>query len=198
MRRLLLIAGVSGSGKTTLACHLVERLGAARLSIDDYYRGYHDRPLEQRRLLNFDSPEAIEHELLAEHLRALLAGAPVERPVYDHAAFMRHDETVTVMPADLIVLEGLFSLAWHEIRDLATLRVFVDTPETVCFRRRIERDLHEFHRTSEDALLRYHTHVRPNQERFVLPTRVHADLVVSTGEDDDTALRQVLVALGHG
>lgn len=195
MSRLVLIAGVSGSGKTTLARHLSEHLDVAPLSIDDYYRGYHDWPLEQRRLLNFDSPQAIEHELLADHLKALLAGATIARPVYDHAAFVRHERTVPIEPAEIILLEGLFSLAWPEIRDMAALRVYVDTPETVCFRRRIERDLNEFHRTSEDALLRYHTHVRPNQERYVLPTRTHADLIVSTGEDDDTALRQVLDAL---
>lgn len=195
MRRLVLIAGVSGSGKTTLARHLAETTPSALLSIDDYYRGFHDVPLEQRRLLNFDSPDAIEHELLADHLRQLLDGQPIPRPVYDHAAFCRHTETTEIAPAEVIVLEGLFALAWPEVRDLAHLRVYVDTPEQVCFRRRMQRDLEVFHRTSEDALLRYHTHVRPNQERHVVPTRVHANLVVSTGEEDGAALQRIQEAL---
>jgi len=196
MARLVLIAGVSGSGKTTLARHLAATTPSALLSIDDYYRGFHHVPLEQRRLLNYDSPEAIEHELLAEQLRQLLDGRAIQRPVYDHAAFCRHTETVEIAPADLIVLEGLFALAWQEIRDLAHLRVYVDTPEATCFKRRIERDLGAFHRSAEDALLRYNTHVKPNQERYVTPTKVHADLKVSTDSEDGAALAELLRALG--
>lgn len=195
MARLVLIAGVSGSGKTTLARHLAAATPSALLSIDDYYRGFHDVPLEQRRLLNYDSPDAIEHELLAEQLRQLLDGRAVQRPVYDHAAFCRHTETVEIAPADLIVLEGLFALVWEEVRTLAHLKVYVDTPEATCFKRRLERDLEIFHRTPEDALLRYNTHVKPNQERHVTPTKVHADLKVSTDSEDGAALAELLQAL---
>lgn len=191
MSLLLLIAGVSGSGKTTLARRLADSFPTARLSIDDYYRGFEDVPLEQRRLLNYDSPAAIEDNLLADHLARLLRGEAIPQPIYDHPAFVRHPETLTVSPQPLIVLEGLFALAWEPIRTMAALKVFVDTDEPTCFRRRLHRDLEQFHRTAEDALLRYHTHVRPNQERYVLPTRAYADLVVSTGDSDDSAFDSV-------
>lgn len=191
MSLLVLISGVSGSGKTTLARRIAGAFPTALLSIDDYYRGYDDVPLEQRKLLNYDSPAAIEDDLLADHLARLLRGETIPRPIYDHPAFVRHPETEAVVPERLIVLEGLFALAWEPIRAMAALKVFVDTDEPTCFRRRLRRDLEQFNRTAEDALLRYHTHVRPNQERYVVPTRTYADLVVSTGEDDDAAFASV-------
>jgi uridine kinase len=191
MSVLVLIAGVSGSGKTTLARRITDHYPTALLSIDDYYRGFEDVLLEQPRLLNFDSPTAIEDSLIADHLARLLQGETIARPVYDHAAFVRHAETMAIAPAPLILLEGLFALAWEPIRNMASLRVFVDTDEPICFRRRLHRDLEEFHRTSEDALLRYHTHVRPNQERYVIPTRTYADLIVSTGAEDDAAYASI-------
>lgn len=191
MSLLVLIAGGSGSGKTTLARRLAQAFPSSLLSIDDYYRGFHDIALEQRRLLNFDAPAAIEDELLAAHLRDLLVGGPIERPIYDHAAFVRRDETLVIAPAPVILLEGLFALAWEPIRAMASLRVYVDTAEETCFRRRLQRDIEQFHRSSEDALLRYHTHVRPNQERYVMPTRQFADLVVTTDDHEDGAFDTV-------
>lgn len=190
MPRIILIAGISGSGKTTLARELANQ-GASLLCVDHYYRGYDDVPLEQRRRLNFDSPDAIEHELLVGHAKGLAAGEPVRQPVYDHAAFVRHPQTEPIAPRDVVVVEGMFALHWAELREIATLRVFVDTPLELCLRRRLERDTQVFHRSIEDALLRYHSHVRPNQERYVLPTKAHADLVVTGEEPIDELVAQV-------
>lgn len=190
MPNLVLIAGISGSGKTTLARELANQ-GASLLCVDHYYRGYDDVPLEHRRRLNFDSPEAIEHELLLGHANQLVAGRVVEQPVYDHAAFARHPRTESIAPNGIVVLEGMFALHWAELRELAALRVFVDTPLELCLRRRLERDTQVFHRSIEDALLRYHSHVRPNQERYVLPTKAHADLVVTGEEPIDELVAQV-------
>jgi len=173
---VVLIAGGSGSGKTTLARALAERTAAPILSVDSYYRGYEEIPLPQRKLLNFDAPDAIEHELLRDHLNELRNGREVRVPRYDPAAFARLSESDLQTPGSLVIVEGLFALHWPDVREIAIMGVYLDTRSEACLRRRLERDTHEFGRSLDDALLRYHTHVKPNHERYVAPTKVHADL----------------------
>ncbi len=180
--RLILVAGISCSGKTTLASRLTEEFEALHISMDDYYRSFDGMTLEEKRAVNFDAPDAVEHRLLFDHLSALKAGMPVHRPIYDHAGFDRVG-TELVSPRAVVVFEGLFSLYWPEILALADVSVFVDTPVSVCLERRLFRDTFEFNRTREDSLNRYVNHVIPNQDRFVLPTRDAADAIVN-GEDD--------------
>lgn len=156
-------------------------MGGAVLSIDDYYRPYEHLPLAERRAINFDSPDSVEHELLIEHLRDLLAGHAVHKPVYDFASFSRIGSE-PFYPTDVIVVEGLFSLYWSEINDLAAMRIFVEANPAVCLARRLERDAVERGRGEYESMTRYKEHVQPNQERYVLPTRAHSDVIVS-GED---------------
>lgn len=192
--RLVLVAGISCSGKTTLAQRLTEELEALHLSMDDYYRGFDHLEVEDRKRINFDAPESVEHELLHSHLTALKAGLPVHQPVYDHAGFARLG-TRLEHPRNVIVFEGLFSLYWPEIVELADVTVYVDTPVSVCLERRLFRDTVEFNRSRDEALQRYLTQVMPNQDRYVLPTRSHGHLVVPGDEALEHAVVQVKRAL---
>jgi uridine kinase len=190
MPHLILIAGFSCSGKTTLANSLARELGAAKISLDDYYRPYNELTLAERKLINFDAPDSIEHELITDHLTRLLAGEVVHKPCYDFAEFARRTETEPIFAADVIVVEGLFSLAWEDLVSLAGTRIYVDTPEAVCLARRLERDLVERGRGEVESLSRYREHVRPNQERYILPTKQNANLLIS----GDQPAHQILEA----
>ena len=188
---LIGIAGPSGSGKTELARALAASLGAPILSLDSYYPDMTDLPLEERARANFDVPEMIERDLLFTHLRTLAAGGAVEIPVYDFTCNSRTDRTETVIAGEFGVLEGLWALYWEEIRRLLGIKVYVDTPEQVCFERRLARDLRERGRSVESVTAQFEATTRPMARRYVLPLRQFADVVVSGVEPVERSVAAV-------
>lgn len=178
------IGGGSGSGKTTIAEAMHGELGPDRSVLifhDAYYRDHSDLLLAERSRLNYDHPDALETELLTAHLRELLAGRPVHRPVYDFRSHARSTETVEVQPAPVILLEGVLVLADAELRDLMDLKIFVDTDADLRLLRRLKRDIDERGRTLESVHRQYVETVRPMHIEFVEPSRAHADLVIPEG-----------------
>ena len=79
------IAGGSGSGKTTLMKNLIARFHdeVTVLSHDNYYRPYDNLPIEERKKVNYDHPDAFDTDMMIEHLKQLKAGNPIECPIYD-------------------------------------------------------------------------------------------------------------------
>jgi uridine kinase len=160
---------------------LLKPLHASLISQDDYY-------LDSRALsgfdpatYDFDSPTARDHKLLAKHLRALRDGQTIEVPVYDFTIHGRRDATHTLIPSDVIVLEGTHTLCDPDIFELCDLKVFVDTPDDIRLLRRLLRDIHERGRTTETVASQYLATVRPAFERWTGPSRLNADLIVSGG-----------------
>ena len=150
------IAGPSGSGKTELARGLACKLeGAAVLALDNYYRNMDHLALAERARSNFDEPSALDWESLFENLKELAAGRTVEIPAYDFVRHTRKPEPATVAPGQFIVVEGLFTLHWPEVRSVLDTKVFVRTDPDVCFRRRLERDVMERGRTPESVRNQY-------------------------------------------
>jgi uridine kinase len=177
------IAGPSSSGKTELANQLVQRLpGTPIVSLDSYYRGMEEIPLENRKKVNFDHPDALDWKLLHEHLQAMAAGRPFEEPVYSFADYARTRLTRRIEPGEFVIVEGLFVLYWPELRAMLDTKVYVETDPKVCFARRLQRDVAERGRTPESVRDQYERTVRPSAEWFVFPTKKYADAVVS-GED---------------
>ena len=190
------IAGPSSSGKTELAKQLVQRLpGTAIISLDSYYRSLTDKPLSERARMNFDHPDALEWELLHEHLQAIADGRPFEEPVYSFALHTRTTESRRVEPSEYIILEGLFVFYWPELRSTLDTKVYVETDPEVCYRRRLARDVAERDRTPESVREQYEATVLPGAERFVYPTRKYADLVVSGEQPLAESTAAVLNAL---
>ncbi len=195
-RIMIAIAGPSGSGKTTLARELARALGGTHFLLDDYYRDLSHLSPEERARQNFDHPDQIEHELLLEHLRALAAGDAVERPCYDFAAHTRlPQQSRRVEPAGWLLFDGIFALHWPQLRALAALCVYVDTPDAICYDRRLRRDVRERGRGPEQVARHYAATVRPMAEQFVRPCARWADLVVDGAASLDWAAEQVLAAL---
>jgi uridine kinase len=179
---IIAVAGPSCAGKSELARHLAGTLSAPILSTDSYYRDLGNLSLEQRHKVNFDHPDAIEHELLTQHLEELAHESPVDVPVYDFTTHSRLSGTERLEPGRFLLLEGLFALYWQEARRLMRTKVFIDAPDTVCLARRQLRDVHTRGRTAESVLAQFMTTVQPMAERYVRPTRVYADLSLS-GEE---------------
>jgi uridine kinase len=178
------IAGGSGSGKTTIAMSIVDSIGpddVALIQHDAYYRRQTHLPPEERAKVNYDHPDSLETELLAEHLRRLLAGEPIQRPVYDFTVHDRSDETVPVEPCPIIVVEGILVLTEPELRELMDLKVYVDTDADLRIVRRLQRDIEERGRTFESVCRQYLETVRPMHLQFVEPSKRYADIVIPEG-----------------
>lgn len=195
MADVVLLAGVSCSGKTTLARRLATGLDAAYISIDDYYRPFASLSLEDRKRIDFDAPEAIDVELLVDHVRRLKAAETIHKPLYDAASYARLRGTEPVYPNPLVVIEGLFALHWTALVREATLRVFVETCLETCRARRVARDVGTYGRTLAESSNRYERHVVPSQSRYVIPSRANSDLVVRGDEPLDISLEAVRAGL---
>jgi uridine kinase len=170
------------------------RLGDAAtiVHIDDYFRDLSPLAADERDRRNFDTPDAIDVDLLREQLTALKKGLPVQRPNYDFATHCRQEQTDTLCPNDTIIVEGIFALVWKDLLPLYDVKVFVNANSALCLERRIARDTTERGRTEADVILQYYLTVRPMCERHVLPTMRNADIVVSGEANVDDALKTLL------
>lgn len=177
--RVIAVAGGSCSGKSTVAAGVAEAVGAAIvISTDQYYRDLSHLPLHERSACNFDHPDALEHELLIEHMGLLAVGKEVEAPQYDFATHTRLPDSKVVEPEEYVILEGLYALHWEGIRDLAALRVFVELDHETCLDRRVARDVRERGRNSDAVRAQYEQTVIPMYEKYILPKRATADIVL--------------------
>ena len=184
------IAGGTGSGKTTLMKNLVERFGDAVtvVSHDNYYKRHDDMTYEERCLINYDEPAAFENDLMARQLEALRRGERVECPVYDYTVHNRSNETVTIEPKQVIIIEGILIFADEALRSSMDIKIFVDTDADIRLCRRIKRDVNKRGRSVESVLTQYMTTVKPMHEKCVEPSKRFADLVVPEGGKNVVAL----------
>jgi uridine kinase len=190
------LAGCSGSGKTTLANELARTLNGIHFPLDNYYRDLSHLPPDERAGKNFDDPATIESSLLASHVAALGRGEAVERPVYDFATHTRlPGRTETVLPGPVVIVEGIFALYYAELLPLYRLAVYVDTPDQLCYHRRLRRDVTERGRTPESVRRQYETTVRPSALEWVRPSMANADLVVDGTLELDWKVELVIRAL---
>ncbi len=192
---IIAIAGASASGKSLFAStvyqELVAELGGERIAIlseDAYYRDQSHLSFEQRTLTNYDHPAAFEHELLAAHLRSLRSGKAIQMPQYSYKTHTRTEETITVQPAKVILVEGILLLTDEQLRAQFDISVFMDTPLDVCLLRRIKRDLEERGRSLSSVTEQYETSVRPAFFEFIAPSKQYADLVVTRGGKNQIAI----------
>jgi uridine kinase len=194
----LAVAGGTGSGKTTIANEIVKRVGAQRIAYiqhDSYYFYWGRLPLDPRNLPNFDHPEALETDLLIEHLTALKAGQAVEIPVYDFTTHRRLSHTRRVDPHPVILVEGLLIFAEARLRELFDVKIFVDTDNDIRFIRRLRRDIAERGRSMEAVVDQYLSTVRPMHLEFVEPSKRYADVIIPEGGFNTVALDMVVARI---
>ncbi|WP_372872061.1 uridine kinase [Shewanella sp.] len=182
------IAGASASGKSLIAKTIYEELcrdlGTDQIGViaeDSYYRDQSHLSMEERVQTNYDHPKAMDHQLLAQHLRSLKNGESVDIPVYSYTEHTRMNETRPMTPKKVIILEGILLLTDPHLRDLMDASVFMDTPLDICFLRRLTRDVAERGRTMESVISQYQKTVRPMFLQFIEPSKQYADIIVPRG-----------------
>ena len=175
---LIGIAGPSGAGKGELSSWLAGRLGGVILDLDGYYREQGHIPFEVRCLMDYDQPSALDTDLLFGQMARLAAGEAIQKPVYDFSRHTRAAETLWFAPSPCVILEGLFTLYWPELRALLGTKIFIDAPDDVCLQRRIARDTTQRGREKGDVERQFYDQVLPAAIRHVRPTAQYADLVL--------------------
>ena len=188
------IAGGTGSGKTTITRKLMQRFGADVSVIyhDNYYKAHHNMPYEERAKLNYDQPDAFDTDQLIEAVRALKKGRSVVCPVYDYSVHDRSDETITVKPARVVIVEGILIFENKELCDLMDIKVFVDADADVRILRRIVRDVRDRGRSLESVVNQYLSTVKPMHEKYVEPSKRNADIIVPEGGHNRVALELLM------
>lgn len=190
------VAGGTGSGKSTVARKLVEALPAGTACIieyDSYYREGSGLTDEQRASVNYDHPDALDSELLAEHLRDLRSGRAIDVPIYDFVHNARRAERRRVQPTAVVIVEGILTFVAAAVREQLDIKIFVDTDPDIRVFRRIRRDLEERGRTFASVREQYYKNVRPMHTQYVEPSKRWADLIIPEGGDNRVAL-EILVA----
>ncbi|MBS5335481.1 MAG: uridine kinase [Clostridiales bacterium] len=187
------IAGGTGSGKSTMIRKIKEEFNdeITILSHDFYYKEHSNIPFEERKKLNYDHPNAFDTDLMISHIKDLLQWKEVERPVYDFTIHNRVDETVTVKPAKVIIVEGILIFENKELLELFDIKVFIDTDADVRIIRRILRDVRERGRTLDSVVNQYLTTVKLMHEQFVEPSKKYADIIVPEGGYNVVALEML-------
>ncbi len=192
------IAGGSGSGKTTLARFILEQVGEnniAYLPHDAYYKDLRDLPPNEHAAINFDHPNALDSDLLVEHIKQLKHMQLIKLPIYDFEHDMRTGEYRLVEPKSVIMVEGILIFSEPKLRELFDVKIFVDTDADLRLIRRLERDLFERGRTAQNVIYQYLATVRPMHLEFVEPSKRYADIIIPAGGMNPVALEMVVARL---
>ena len=192
------IAGGSGSGKSTVARKIAESLRAASvafLDMDAYYRNYAHLPLEERRRINWDHPDAFDVDLLVAQLSSLVAGEAIEKPVYDFVSHVRGERTERIDPATVIVLDGILLFVDERVRGLCDVKVFVEADADVRLIRRIRRDMRHRGRPLDEILEQYLSTVQPMHLQFVEPSKRYADVIIPRGGHNTVGTEMIIAQI---
>lgn len=194
------IAGGTGSGKTTVVRKIMEALEGENVAIipqDSYYNDNTHLTMEERRLINYDHPDAFDWDLLHKQIEQLRSGVAIEQPTYDYITSNRMAATVHVEPCEVIIIEGIMALYRKEMRDLMDLKIFVDADTDIRLIRNIMRDTVERGRTTEQVIERYLKVLKPMHEEFIEPTKRYADLIVPQGGKNVQAIDILRTFIKH-
>ncbi len=180
------ISGGTGSGKTFLTKKIIETSMTTNIAVieqDAYYKDLSHMPYEDRIKQNFDHPDSIDVDLFETQLQQLINGKAIKIPTYDFSNHIRSNKTKEIPYSSIIIVEGIFVLYYLQLRKLYTIKVFIDTSEKVRFQRRMDRDIKERGRTPESVKLQYDSTVSPMHEKYIEPSKDHADLIVQEEYD---------------
>lgn len=177
---IILIGGGTGSGKSTLASNINGRLSdyTTLISMDDYYKDQSNVPEAERELINYDSPEVVDIELLSSNIAKLRSGEAIDEPIYDFATHTRKEETTHIVSSPVIIVEGIMALRFESLRSMANVKLYVDVDDDERIIRRILRDTSARSRNLESIVYQYRSTVKPMHQLVVDPTKKYADFIL--------------------
>lgn len=188
---LICIAGASASGKSTVVDKIISQLNTndvAVLRYDDYYKDLSNLTLEERKKVNYDHPSSLDADLFVSQIKELLEYRPILKPTYDFVEHNRSSKTELIKPAKVILAEGILILDDERIRNLADIKIFVESDNDVRFIRRLQRDIKERGRDLDQVVNQYLTTVKPMYYAFVKPTKRYADIIIPNDNTHDVAV----------
>ncbi|TBX68717.1 uridine kinase [Flavobacterium silvisoli] len=194
------IAGGTGSGKTTVVHQIMNELPRTEvgvLSQDSYYKENNNLSFEERALVNFDHPRAIDFDLLVQHLKDLKDGKTIEQPVYSFITHNRTDDTIITHPRKVMIVEGILILTNPELRELFDVKIFVHADSDERLIRRLKRDIAERGRDMEEVLNRYQTTLKPMHQQFIEPTKAFADIIIPNDKYNTVAIDVVRAVINQ-
>ncbi|GAA3651213.1 uridine kinase [Asaccharospora irregularis] len=190
------ITGGTGSGKSTVCKAIMENIPEENIAVleqDAYYKDQGHLSMEERFKTNYDHPLAFDNKLLIKHIEDLSKMKPVEKPVYDYELHTRKtDQTITVTPKDIIIVEGIMILEDEELRDRLDIKIYVDTEDDIRILRRIQRDIKERGRTVDSVIEQYLNTVKPAHDQFIEPYKKYADIIMPEGGKNEVAIDIVI------
>ncbi len=192
------VAGGTGSGKSTLVKCLKEAFctgDVGTICHDYYYKARPELTFEERTKLNYDHPQAFDTDMMVEHISALKSGVAISHPLYSFVDHDRMEESVTLMPSKVIIVDGILIFENKELRDLMDIKVFVDTDADLRLSRRILRDVCERGRTMESVISQYVETVKPMHDEFVEPSKRYADVIIPEGGFNSVAVSMLIESI---
>ena len=194
MRKKPIIIGVtggSGGGKTSVSKAILANFTDQKISMiqhDSYYKDQSHLTFEERVTINYDHPLAFDTDLMIEHINELIAGRPVDIPIYDYTLHTRSEKTYRQEPQDVFIVEGILVLEDKRLRELMDIKIFVDTDDDIRIIRRIKRDMEERGRSLDSVIDQYTSVVKPMYHQFIEPTKRYADLIIPEGASNIVAI----------
>ena len=173
------ICGGSASGKSSICKDIINKLSNHKVNIisqDNFYKSL-DSSIDVDNY-NFDHPNAIDFDHLLTTICNLKEGISVDIPIYDFSTHTRLDKTINIPPVEVILVEGILIFNDERIRDLFDLKIFIETDNDLALIRRIQRDIHDRNRNVNSIIEQYIKYVKPSYEKFVLPYKKYADIIV--------------------
>lgn len=177
---IILIGGGTGSGKSTLASNIHGRLSdyTTLISMDDYYKDQSGVPEAERELINYDSPEVVDIELLSSNIAKLRNGEAIDEPIYDFTTHTRKVESTHIESTPVIIVEGIMALRFESLRSMANVKLYVDVDDDERIIRRILRDTSARSRNLESIVYQYRSTVKPMHQLVVDPTKKYSDFIL--------------------
>ena len=194
MRKKPIIIGVtggSGGGKTSVSKAILAIFKDQKIAMiqhDSYYKDQSHLTFEERVSTNYDHPFAFDTDLMIEHINELIAGHPVDIPIYDYTQHTRSEKTYRQEPQDVFIVEGILVLEDKRLRDLMDIKLFVDTDDDIRIIRRIKRDMEERGRSLDSVIDQYTSVVKPMYHQFIEPTKRYADIIIPEGASNVVAI----------
>jgi uridine kinase len=192
------LAGGTGSGKTSVANRILERLDQNHVVVlqhDSYYKDIEMYGGITPDKINFDHPDSLETDLLIQHLRLLSEGKVIYQPIYNFATHRRMTETQSIIPKDIIIIDGILLFVEKQLRQLMDIKIFVDTDADERLIRRIRRDILERGRSVDAVMNQYLATVKPMHLEFVEPSKHWADIIIPRGADNIVAIDMIVTKI---